>query len=100
MIAFIMTALAAMMRMYRRADARSRLGVAGLALATGGAFGNLLDRLMARPGVVDFIDLGIGSRRLFICNVADIGVTLGAVLLGAALLREPALIDPDVTPPA
>jgi len=95
MILFVIIALVAMLRMYRRADPRAQLGVAGLALAAGGAFGNLLDRLIARPGVVDFLDLGIGSQRFFICNVADIGVTVGAVLLGIALLRHPALMDPD-----
>jgi signal peptidase II len=97
MILFILTAVGALLRMYRRADPRARLGVAGVALAAGGALGNLLDRLIARPGVVDFLDLGIGSQRFFICNVADIGVTVGAVLLGIALLRQPSLMEPEST---
>jgi signal peptidase II len=32
-------------------------------------------------GVVDFIDVGIGSARFWTFNVADMGVTCGAVLL-------------------
>jgi signal peptidase II len=49
-------------------------------LITGGAVGNLIDRL-AKKEVVDFIDCGIGDLRWPIFNVADIAITIGAILL-------------------
>jgi signal peptidase II len=46
----------------------------------GGAIGNLLDRI--RLGwVVDFIDVGVGSVRWPVFNVADSAVTVGVILL-------------------
>lgn len=75
--------------------------VVGSALAVGGAVGNLLDRVRSPRGVVDFIDVGIGGSRFYIFNVADIGLSVGALLIAYALLRtemmkseqEPALAD-------
>lgn len=52
-----------------------------LALIWGGAAGNLLDRLRSARGVVDFIDVGVGGSRFWTFNIADVGVTTGAVLL-------------------
>jgi signal peptidase II len=51
-----------------------------LGLILGGAFGNLIDRLAAGE-VLDFIDMGIGAYRWPTYNVADVAVTVGAVLL-------------------
>ncbi|MDZ7303465.1 MAG: signal peptidase II [candidate division KSB1 bacterium] len=52
-----------------------------LALILGGAIGNLLDRF-AYGKVIDFIDLGIGTKRWpFVFNIADMGVTIGIVIL-------------------
>ena len=53
----------------------------GGGLLLGGAIGNLIDRL-SREGVTDYI--AIGGWPPF--NVADIGVTVGAILLVVALL--------------
>lgn len=51
-----------------------------IALVLGGALGNILDRL--RMGkVVDFLDLGIGTHRWPVFNLADLAVTGGIVLL-------------------
>ena len=54
-----------------------------MALLLGGAIGNFLDRI--RLGyVVDFADLGIGTWRWYIFNVADSAITIsiaGLVLL-------------------
>ncbi len=52
---------------------------AALALVLGGAIGNLVDRLMFGR-VVDFIDVGIGSYRWYVFNVADSAVLIGVVL--------------------
>lgn len=63
-----------------------RLGA--MAAILGGALGNLVDRVFYGGLVVDFIDLGIGSRRFYTFNVADIGVSLGGLVLFLSLLRE------------
>lgn len=73
--------------LYRAPD-DDRMRAAALALVTAGAMGNLWDRLRWDRGVVDFIDLGIGQHRFWIFNTADVGITLGALLLAVALWRE------------
>lgn len=59
-----------------------------LALVCAGAIGNLLDRLRSELGVVDFIDVGIGDARWPTFNVADMAVSLGAMLLAWVLWQE------------
>jgi signal peptidase II len=63
------------------------LPLAGAALMWGGGASNLVDRA-ARGHVVDFLNLGLGSLRTGIFNVADVAVLLGAVLIVAGDLRE------------
>jgi signal peptidase II len=62
--------------------------VVAIALVTGGALGNLVDRVRWARGVVDFIDVGLAGWRFWTFNVADIGVTCGAILLAIILWRE------------
>jgi signal peptidase II len=57
------------------------------ALLFSGGIGNLMDRLMYSGYVVDFINLGIGSLRTGIFNVADIAVTIGVFILIAGELH-------------
>ena len=57
-------------------------------LVTGGAIGNLLDRVRSARGVVDFIDIGVGSYRWPTFNIADIAVTCGAIALALSFWRE------------
>ena len=57
-------------------------------LVTGGAIGNLLDRVRSARGVVDFIDIGLGSYRWPTFNIADIAVTCGAIALALSFWRE------------
>ena len=52
-----------------------------MALVSAGAIGNIIDRLRFEAGVVDFLDVGVGSYRWPIFNVADMAVSIGAVLL-------------------
>jgi signal peptidase II len=55
-----------------------------LALILAGALGNLIDRL--RLGyVIDFLDFRIWP----VFNVADSAITIGAILLGYAILKSP-----------
>jgi signal peptidase II len=71
-----------------------------LGSVAGGAIGNLVDRVRGSQGVVDFIDVGIGATRWPTFNVADIGVSCGAVVLAISLWREDRSRDPASAPPA
>lgn len=61
-----------------------RFRLLALGLVAGGASGNLVDRVRSSQGVVDFLDLGLATLRLPTFNVADIGVSAGAVLLAVS----------------
>jgi len=67
--------------MYRQTSPDDRIQIAALALICGGAVGNLLDRIRSPRGVVDFIDIGIGTHRFWTFNIADMGVTMGTATL-------------------
>lgn len=73
---------------YRSTPRIDRTRLLALALVTGGAIGNLIDRVRSRQGVVDFLDFGVGDVRWPVFNVADIAVTTGAILLALSLWRE------------
>ena len=73
--------------LYHRTRPADRLRVIGVALVAGGALGNLIDRVRSSAGVVDFIDVGVSNVRFWTFNVADMGITIGAILLMLALGR-------------
>jgi signal peptidase II len=82
----------------------SRVAAFGVPVVIGGAIGNLLDRVRLREGVVDFIDIGIGSVRFWTFNVADTAVTIGAACLVIALwqqdqMEQQAQRQPPASPP-
>jgi signal peptidase II len=52
-----------------------------LAFIAGGGISNLIDRLMYGGRVTDFLNVGIGSLRTGIFNVADMAILTGALLL-------------------
>jgi signal peptidase II len=90
-IGFSVAALVAVIvlfRLYLATPAADRARAVALALLAGGATGNLLNRLTSPRGVVDFIDIGLPIWRFWTFNVADAGVTVGALLLLRALWRE------------
>jgi signal peptidase II len=62
-----------------RNDAQTVLS-AGLALVLGGAVGNLIDRILLGH-VTDFIQVWFGSWAFPSFNIADAGISVGAVLL-------------------
>lgn len=76
--------------LYRQAHPTEKATPFALGLIAAGAFGNLLDRLRHTKGVVDFIDVGTEGWRFWTFNVADMGVTVGAVLLAILMWREDA----------
>ncbi len=63
----------------------SRLELLALTLLLAGGLGNLIDRVLFGY-VIDFINIGIGSVRTGVFNVADIAVSLGMLLLVASSL--------------
>ena len=52
---------------------------AALSLILAGGTGNLIDRIFNDGRVIDFINMGIGSVRTGVFNIADIAITLGTV---------------------
>lgn len=61
-------------------------GQLAIVFITGGALGNMIDRLFLfnEPGtfsVVDFLDVGIGKTRWYTFNVADSFIVIGTIIL-------------------
>ena len=52
----------------------------GLSFVTGGAFGNIFDRLVDGK-VTDFLHLEIMNFSFFVFNLADLFITIGAILI-------------------
>lgn len=79
-------AIAVVLYLFLRETYRSLANRILLGCILGGAIGNLIDRI--RLGwVVDFIDIGVGSIRWPVFNVADSAVTLGVLFLAWNLAR-------------
>ena len=72
----------------RQTKAGDYIRLTALGLVCGGAVGNLIDRVRSPRGVVDFIDVGIGTHRWPTFNVADMAVTVGAVVLAFVLWQD------------
>ena len=88
---FLVIAVLAVVILYRMSVSSppgDRFRQLALGLVAGGAVGNLIDRIRSDQGVVDFLDVGIGALRWPTFNVADIGVTCGAVLLAILLWKR------------
>jgi signal peptidase II len=66
----------------------------GLGFVVGGAIGNLVDRLVYGR-VADFFDIHAMGRGFFVCNLADVAISLGVLLL---LLDV--VVDGDAATPA
>jgi signal peptidase II len=88
LVALSSLAILVLLALYRRAHSHDTKLVTAVALVAGGALGNLLDRVLSPQGVVDFIDVGIGNARFWTFNVADVGISTGAILLAVALWRR------------
>ena len=69
--------------LYIKTHPLPRMEQLGLGLITGGALGNLLDRIVYGH-VIDMLEPLFFN--LFVFNIADAGITIGAVLLGASIL--------------
>jgi len=84
---FVAVTLVVLVLVLRALPRTDRLALAtAYGLVTGGAFGNLIDRLLREPGfprgeVVDFFDLGWWP----VFNVADVAIVTGAGLIALLL---------------
>lgn len=83
-----LAALGLLLWLYRTTPRARRFRLFALALVAGGAIGNVIDRIRFERGVVDFLDVGLGSLRWPVFNVADMAVSVGAVLLLVSFYRE------------
>jgi signal peptidase II len=83
-----LVALVILGRLYQATRRGDTPRVLSLALVCAGAIGNLIDRLRSDLGVVDFLDVGVGATRWPTFNVADMAVSVGAVLLAWVLWQE------------
>jgi signal peptidase II len=81
-------ALVILGQLYRQTRPGDRPRTLSLALVCGGALGNLIDRIRWDRGVVDFIDVGIGTMRWPTFNIADMAVSTGAFMLAWVLWGE------------
>jgi signal peptidase II len=68
--------------------------VIGLSLICGGGFGNLIDRIAYDGAVIDFLNVGIGSFRTGIFNIADMAVLAGALIVLGCRWRARRDINP------
>ena len=59
----------------------STLSYLSLALVISGGFSNLIDRIVHKGVVIDFLNFGIGNLRTGILNIADMAITFGVFLL-------------------
>ena len=81
-------ALVILSQLYRQTRPGDNMRTLALALVCGGAVGNLIDRVRWDRGVVDFIDVGIGTMRWPTFNIADMAVSTGAFMLAWVLWGE------------
>jgi signal peptidase II len=67
--------------MQARQQRQQRLAVWAMVLVAAGGAGNLVDRIVRDGRVIDFMNLGLGSLRTGIFNVADVQIMVGLALL-------------------
>lgn len=87
-LALTIAALVILAQLYRATPARDITRTLAISLVSGGAIGNLIDRIRGPQGVVDFIDIGFADMRWPTFNVADMAVSSGAILLAWVLWSE------------
>jgi signal peptidase II len=59
------------------------------ALIIGGGLGNLIDRLLNQGVVIDFMNIGIGSIRTGVFNVADLAIMSGIFIFAVFYAKKP-----------
>lgn len=79
MVGLFLTALTVWL--LRRSGSLSSLALLASGLLLGGGIGNLIDRVAFDGRVTDFMNLGIGSLRTGIFNMADVWIMVGMALM-------------------
>ncbi len=87
-MALAVVALVVLGAMVKQTAPAMRFRLVTLGLVCGGAVGNLIDRVASSRGVVDFIDVWVGTFHWPTFNVADMAVSCGAIALAAVLWSE------------
>ena len=73
--------LSALLIYILRTKTQTAYGLASLSLIFSGGISNFYDRATNDGAVIDFLNLGLGSLRTGIFNVADMAIMLGVFLL-------------------
>jgi len=82
LLGVVVLALLSFYTYYLLKDRPTREVVVGISLVVGGGVSNLIDRFCRAEGsVIDFMNMGIGSVRTGIFNIADMAIVAGVVLL-------------------
>ena len=68
-------------------EAMTKWRIFGLGIVIGGILGNLVDRLLY-GAVVDFLSFDLFGYGFPVFNIADIGITVGFVILAIGILRR------------
>jgi len=84
-ISLSLISLALLGLLYRFLPRHLSLRLIAVALAIGGATGNLYDRILYSGGVIDFVELRMGTFVFPIFNLADVAVVVGAFGLAASI---------------
>lgn len=80
-VGVVSIALIAFLVWIMRTPDLSKFSVVAAGLVIGGGIGNVIDRVLFDGGVTDFLNLGIGTLRTGIFNVADVWIMLGAAMM-------------------
>ncbi|MEO2108846.1 MAG: signal peptidase II, partial [Actinomycetota bacterium] len=101
---FVLVAIIVTVLVIRALPQTRSLGLAtAYGLVVGGAIGNGADRIFRDGAVVDMLDLDFAPLQNFpVFNVADIGITVGAMLVAVLMVledrrlarEEPAVLEP------
>lgn len=83
LILFVGVFLAGLLVYLLASTKNSKAQLISLSLVVGGGVGNLIDRIFNQGRVIDFMNIGIGSLRTGIFNVADIAISFGVLWLCA-----------------
>jgi signal peptidase II len=67
--------------LYASQELSHPMSMLGVSLMIGGGLSNLIDRLLHRGAVVDFLNMGLGGLRTGIFNLADVAIMIGAGML-------------------
>ena len=83
---YVLTSVLLLLVIYLIQTSDRRFDIVALGLVLGGGIANFIDRVNG-GGVVDFIDFHVGNWHWPAFNVADIGITVGALGFAYAVFR-------------